>query len=120
MNFMRNSLKKSFLEILRVGIHLKITKNNSQGIIFVTISCQRVSPNYTGHLLKTGLSGRNSFVQFGRLHKVLSVHVPITQNSCVGIDFLIARTHLLHKELLQIIYVIVSGPMVCAPESTRQ
>ena len=32
----------SFLEILRVQIPSKITKNNSQGIIFVIISCQRV------------------------------------------------------------------------------
>ena len=32
----------SFLEILRVQIPPKITKNNSQGIIFAIISCQRV------------------------------------------------------------------------------
>ena len=32
----------SFLEILRVQIPSKIMKNNSQGIIFVIISCQRV------------------------------------------------------------------------------
>ena len=36
----------SFLEILRVQIPSKITKNNSQGIIFVIISCQRVFCNY--------------------------------------------------------------------------
>ena len=33
----------SFLEILKVQIHSKITKNNSQGIIFAIISCQRVN-----------------------------------------------------------------------------
>ena len=32
----------SFLETLRVQIPSKITKNNSQGIIFAIISCQRV------------------------------------------------------------------------------
>ena len=32
----------SFLEILRVQNPSKITKNNSQGIIFAIISCQRV------------------------------------------------------------------------------
>ena len=32
----------SFLEIFRVQIPSKITKNNSQGIIFAIISCQRV------------------------------------------------------------------------------
>ena len=34
---------RSFPEILRVQILSKITKNNSQRIIFVIISCQRVS-----------------------------------------------------------------------------
>ena len=34
----------SFLEILRVQIPSKITKKNSQGIIFAIISCQRVNP----------------------------------------------------------------------------
>ena len=34
----------SFLEILRVQIPSKITKNNSQGIIFAIILCQRVPP----------------------------------------------------------------------------
>ena len=34
----------SFPEILRVQIPSKITKNNSRGIIFAIISCQRVKP----------------------------------------------------------------------------
>ena len=43
-NFTRNFSGKSlsFPEIVRVQIPAKITKNNSRGIIFVIISCQRV------------------------------------------------------------------------------
>ena len=42
-NFTRNFLKESlFLEILRVQNASQTTKNNSQGVIFAIISCQRV------------------------------------------------------------------------------
>ena len=43
-NFTRNSLKTSLFlgDFERVQNASKITKNNSQRIIFVTISCQRV------------------------------------------------------------------------------
>ena len=48
MNFICNFMKKkspSFPEILRVQNCSGTTKNNSQGILFVIISCQRVSVN---------------------------------------------------------------------------
>ena len=41
-NLTRNSLRMSFLDISRAQNLSKITKNNSQGIIFVIISCQSV------------------------------------------------------------------------------
>ena len=42
-NFTRNSLKNlSFPEILRVQDLSKISKNDSQGDLFITTSCQRV------------------------------------------------------------------------------
>ena len=58
-----------FPEILRVQTPSKITKNNSQGIIFVIISCQRVffpyfhSGTYFGTSLVSyfGLKARNLF-----------------------------------------------------------
>ena len=56
-NFTRNSRKsRSFPEILSVQSTLKIMKNNSQGIIFVIISCERVdmvSLVFQGFLLST-------------------------------------------------------------------
>ena len=42
----------SFPEILRGQIPSKITKNNSQGIIFVIISCQRVIKGWMGRELQ--------------------------------------------------------------------
>ena len=50
----------SFLEILRVQIPSKITKNNSQGIIFAIISCQRVRhvwKTLEPHFRRTKLAG---------------------------------------------------------------
>ena len=51
----------SFPEILRVQIPSKITKNNSRGIIFVIISCQRVTQSYHRVLQLAALRGRPLF-----------------------------------------------------------
>ena len=52
----------------------------------------------------TGLSGRNSFVEFERLHKVLSVNVPITHINCLGIHFPNAPTPVSQKNCFHIIF----------------
>ena len=57
------------------------------------------------------LSSRNYFVYFGRLDKVLSVHVPITHINCLVIVRL--RAHLLHKR-------IVSGPREPQDQESRK
>ena len=44
--------------------------------IFIVLAI--ISQLHRTSVYNTGLSGRNSFVQFGRLHKVVSVNAPIT------------------------------------------
>ena len=51
----------SFPEILRVQIPSKITKNNSRGIIFVIISCQRVIVGMEELELHCWWRGRSKF-----------------------------------------------------------
>ena len=65
----------------------------------------------THDICYTGFSGRNSFVYFRHLHKIFSVHVPITHINCLGIDLPIARTFVT-KKCLRIICEIISGLIV--------
>ena len=55
----------SFPEILRAHSSSKITKNNSQGIIFVIISCQRVFEVILTNVVRSSFGGRPGLQQGG-------------------------------------------------------
>ena len=61
-------------------------------------------------LHRTSVTGRNSFVWFGHLHKVLFVDAPIAHKNSLGIAFPIACTSVTQKIFcFRIICIIISG-----------
>ena len=60
--------------------------------------------NCTGHLLHRTFWHELFFV-IRRLHKVLSANSPITRINCLGINFPIIHTHLLHKRIVSELFV---------------
>ena len=113
-----------FLEILRVQNASNITKNNSQGIIFVIISCQRLQNNCFGTInfvivTKRTLYKANSFA-CSLAKQVQTCGSNIAKKMLWWNYFCVAITKIITKENVpRNGFVIISARMVCIVRGSR-